>query len=163
MTDEADVREWYVREVKERIEDSGSDVYAIVKFCHFRPDYASRYFKGNPFPKLWNIILMAEYFGCSVNDLLGYEEVEDVNTYEKYLASKTYLGEDEFAIRFRNRLTRIMDEFCISAKDIHDYTEISMNAIESWICEKPEALPSVMQLIHICDALDCTPSDLLGY
>lgn len=163
MTNETDVREWYATEVNDLIKDSGADVYQISKFCRFRPDYTRRYLQGKPFPKLWNLILLAEYFGCSVNDLLGYEEVDDINVFERFLASKTYLGEDEFAVRFRNRLVRMMDESCASADDIHNYTKISMSAIESWIGEKPETLPSVMQLVHICDAIECTPSDLLGY
>ena len=39
MTNEKDVREWYEREVEERIEDSGENIYDISRFCHFRYDY----------------------------------------------------------------------------------------------------------------------------
>lgn len=163
MTNEKDVREWYEREVEERIEDSGENIYDISRFCHFRYDYTRNYLRGKPFPKLWSLILLAEYLSCSVNDLLGYEELDDVEMYERLLASKVYLGEDEFAVRFSKRLVQIMNDNYVSPDELHEYSKISLNAINNWIGDNPETLPSVMQLIHICDALDCTPSDLLGY
>lgn len=163
MTDIKEVREWYATEVKERMEDCGLRPYHISNICKIESANVSGYLKGNPFPKLWKLILIAECLDCSVNDLLGYDEVEDVGVYERFLASKTYLDEDEFAVRFGRRLSRLMKETCTDSDDLHKFTGISVENIERWICDKPETLPTVLQLIRICDALDCTPSDLLGY
>ena len=163
MTDIKEVREWYAKEVEERMEDCGLRPYHISAACKISSANVSGYLKGNPFPRLWKLILIAECLDCSVNDLLGYDEVDDPDVYERLLASKTYLGEDEFAVRFGKRLVRLMNEACANINDLHEFTGISLSNVESWTGDKPETLPNVQQLIRICDALDCTPSDLLGY
>ena len=104
MTNEHDVRNWFETEVKERMEDAGLKPYHVSLMCKIEPGRIYGYLKGSPFPRVWKIILLAELLNCSVNDLLGYEEVDDLNVYEKFLASETYLDEDEFAAHFSKRL-----------------------------------------------------------
>ena len=163
MIDEKKIRSWYAAEVKERMEDAGLEPYRIAYLCQVKHDYVYGYLQGKPFPKLWNLILLAECLDCSVNDLLGYDEIDDVDVYERLLASRTYIDETDFAEHFSKRFARIMDEQCILAEDLHKRTGISLAAIEHWLGEEPVALPTVLNLLRICDALDCTPTDLLGY
>lgn len=163
MTNEQDVRSWFETEVKERMEDAGLKPYHISSMCKIEHGRIYGYLKGSPFPRVWKIILLAELLNCSVNDLLGYEEVDDLNVYETFLASETYLDEDEFATRFSKRLVRVMDETFTTPEELHKETGIPLTNIEYWVGNNPDSLPSVSQLIRICDALDCTPTDLLGY
>lgn len=163
MIDEKGIRKWYAEEVKERMEDAGLQPYRIAYLCRVKHENIYGYLQGKPFPKVWNLILLAECLDCSVNDLLGYDEVGDITVYERYLASKTYLDELEYAEHFSKRLLRNMEEQSLLPEQIHKRTGITLSTIEQWISEKPPALPSVMNLLRLADALDCTPSDLLGY
>lgn len=163
MIDENKVRDWFAQEVRERMEDAGLAAYHVAYYCQMGLDHIYRYLQGKPFPKTWNLILLAECLDCSVNDLLGFDELGDINSYERLLASKTYLGEYEFSEHFRNRLIRCMNEADVSAEELKKRTGIGKNALEEWLTENRFALPNVLNILHIADALDCTPSDLLGY
>lgn len=163
MIDENKVRDWFAQEVKERMEDAGLAPHQMAYYCRVKHEQISGYLQGRPFPKTWNLILLAECLDCSVNDLLGFDELEDINSYERLLASKTYLGEYEFSEHFKNRLIRCMNEVDVSAEELKKRTGIGKKTIEEWFEETRFALPNVLNLLRIADALDCTPSDLLGY
>lgn len=158
-----DVRKWYAEEVKERMEDAGLEPYRVAYLCRVKHENIYGYLQGKPFPRTWNLILLAECLDCSVNDLLGYDEIDDVEVYEKHLASKMYLDELDYASHFSRRLLRVMSEQSLLPEQIHDRTGIGLSALENWISERPEGLPSVLNLLRLSDALNCTPSDLLGY
>lgn len=163
MTDIDGVREWFAGEVKERMEDLGLKPYNVAGIC--KMDYKNfySYLRGTSFPKLWNLILIAECLNCSTNDLLGYDDVEDIDVYEKFLASETYTDESDYAVRFGRRFFRVMNEMNTTSEEIHELTGISVQTIDSWIGKSSETLPSVIQVIRLCDALETTPADLLGY
>lgn len=163
MIDENKVRDWFAQEVKERMEDAGLASYHVAYNCQMGLDSVYGYLQGRPFPKTWNLILLAECLDCSVNDLLGFDELEDINSYERLLASKTYLGEYEFSEHFKNRLIRCMNEADVSVEELKKRTGIGKKTIDVWFEETRFALPTVLNLLRICYALDCTPSDLLGY
>lgn len=163
MVDEKKVRDWFAQEVKERMEDAGLASYQIAYYCRVKHENIYGYLQGRPFPKLWNTILLAECLDCSVNDLLGYDEIDDVNVYERLLASTTYRDELDFSEHFAKRLVRMLDDNATLPKDLSKHTGIGLSAIEKWAGDVPVALPSVLNLLRICSALECTPSDLLGY
>lgn len=163
MINENEVRNWFTAEVKERMADAGLEPYHMSHLCKMKHDNVYGYLHGKPFPRLWNMILLAECLDCSVNDLLGYNEPGDINVFERLLASKTYMDEIDFAGHFSKRFIRIMDEYNTLPEELSEQTGIGLNTINHWINKEPLSLPTVMQLLRICDALDCTPSDLLGY
>lgn len=158
-----EVKAWYVAEVNERMEDAGLAPNQIAHLCQLKYEAVYGYLQAKPFPKVWNLILLAECLDCSVNDLLGYDELDDVDVYEKRLASKLYFGELEYAIHFSRRLLRIMEERSLMPEQMRDRTGIGIAKIRDWISDRPESLPSVLNLLRLADALNCTPSDLLGY
>lgn len=162
MIYEQEIKKWFSEEVKERMEDLNLKSYNIANFCKIENYRMSGYLHANPFPSVWKLILIAEVLECCVNDLLGFDEVEDVDSFEKFLASSTYLGEDEFTEHFSKRLLDRMSIRGVSPKQLSSITSISLTTIERYVCNNP-SLPNAKNLLLICDALDYTPSDLLGY
>lgn len=163
MLDVENIRKWFASEVKERMKETGLKPGHISYKCYIRSDNIHEYLVGKPFPRLWNLVLMAECLECSVNDLLGFDDTGDTDIFEKYLASKMYLDEYDFARHFSTRVLRVMNDRGFTAYDLHRETGFSESLIARWTTNKTLELPTVLQLLHICDTLDCTPSDLLGY
>ena len=109
-----------------------------------------KYMKGIRLPAPVKLIMIAELFECTVNELLGFEPV-DVRPRDHLFDS----GRD----------TRVVHRYF--ADQIMKYSEgIALpdsmtNALKEYIryCK----LPDTTTLLTICDSLMCTPSELLGY
>ena len=118
------------------------------------------YKSGNCCHELYTLILIADYLECSVNELLGYSDdllLEHNNDLEDILQN-----EDTFSDYFRDRLIQCMKTRNVSAKKSSESTGIALNIIEMYLSIH-RWIPRVPDFLLICDALECTPSDLLWY
>lgn len=156
------VKDWYAAEVKERMEEAGLRSYHMAYYCQMKHAGIYQYLSGAVIPDPWRLVLMAERLDCCVNDLLGYEDVEDVSVFESCQASVMFADERQYATCLADRLKRYFNERGLTIERVSELTGITVVTIKRWMGVRP-ALPQISQFLRLVDALDCTPSDLLGY
>ena len=113
------------------------------------------------FPKIWTLVLIADYLECSVDELLGYSNFGHHNAYGK-CASDVFQNEDVFADYFRNRLLSTMNVKGMTSYELSLKSRCSENTINMYLSVH-RWTPQVPVFLNLCDALECTPSELLGY
>lgn len=118
------------------------------------------YKSGNCFPELFVLIRIANYLNCLVDDLLGY--ISDLSTRLNKNIYDDFSNEDEFKDYFRKRLIFMMADKNLGVNELARKTRISIETIEMYLSIH-RWVPCVSDFLYICDALECTPSDLLGY
>ena len=139
--EERDIRPWYVA------------YYSEMQDSAFR-----KCLKAARLPNITSLIMMAELFECTVNDLLGYEHVHiefGDHIFDSGLDSKR-VGE-----YFSHQLERYMANRKVSVSELAKACECTDSTIVKYMCEN--VIPDTSILLQICSALDCTPSELLGY
>lgn len=138
---ELDLRPWYVAYYSET--DEGT----------FR-----KYMKCIRLPRITTLIMTSELFNCSVNELLGYERVPlpvRKRAFNSGLDTKRLL--DHFYSEVARRMVRAR----LSLDEMATYLSVSAQTLENYFWH--DSLPDTSVVLHICDALNCTPSELLGY
>lgn len=121
------------------------------------------YKNGTRLPNPWYLVLIAEKFDCTVNDLLGYNSHRISNCLEIEPASKKFSSINRYEIYFKNRLADTMKLRGISISELASLVDKTEGTIRNvWLGNCP-VIPNVYSFLDVCDALDCTPSDLLGY
>ena len=121
----------------------------------------SSYRTESCFPKLWTLVLIADFLECSVDELFGYSTFERPNTYRKY-ASEVFPNEDVFADYFRIRLLSMMGIKGMTSHELSLKSGCSENTIDMYLSVH-RWTPQVPVFLNLCDALECTPSELLRY
>jgi DNA-binding Xre family transcriptional regulator len=157
------INKWLAAEVNDRMEDMELRPHHLQRLCGMTDGEIDRCLAGTGFPKLFSLILMAERLECTVNDLLGYEEVEDVNIYERYTASTLYFKDNQYAACLSDRMRLYMKYNNISFHEIADKTGFNVENVRHWFAKTHAQLPPTKKFITICEALGCTPTELLGY
>lgn len=157
-------RTWFVRELSERMEDEQVRVNEIAHHCQISRDRINNYLQGRSLPNPLILAKMADFLGCTINDLLDFDEADE-DELVGYEPSSMFEDEDEFMIHIRNRLERYMIDSDISIADLSEKSGIDKHTIKYWLCmlKRQPTLIRTSDLLRICDALKCTPSDLLGY
>lgn len=162
MVNEQSIRDWFKVELRERMEENGLRSYHMAYLCRVKPGNISNYLQGSSLPSLWCLILMCENLGCSVNDLLGYEEPECLDFFEKYRATELFDNERQYASCLSERIRRYMSERDTTIAELSERSGFNSRTLSRWLTDRPQ-LPRTSDFLQICDALDCTPSELLGY
>ena len=121
----------------------------------------SSYRTESCFPKLWTLVLIADFLECSVDELLGYSSSEHTDAYRKY-ESDVFPNEDVFADYFRNRMLSMMGIKGMTSHELSLKSGCSENTIDMYLSVH-RWTPQVPVFLNLCDALECTPSELLGY
>ena len=121
------------------------------------------YKNGTRLPNPWYLVLIAEKFDCSVNDLLGYSRCRNSSYFEREPASKKFSSINRYEIYFKNRLADMMKIRGLSVSELATLVNKTEDTIRNdWLGNRP-VIPNVYTFLDICDAIDSTPSDLLGY
>ena len=138
---EKDLRPWYVAYYSEMHESIMRD-----------------YMKGIRFPRPITLIRIAELLECSVNELPGYGYFE-INRRERSFDS----GFDTRYVTyyFINKIIFLMKEKHIGINDLSRKSGINEYILANYF--RYSSLQEISTILKICDAIDCTPSDLLGY
>lgn len=118
------------------------------------------YKSGNCFPELFVLVRIANYLNCSVDELLGYISGRTMRLNKSM--NDDFSDEDEFKDYFRERLISMMTEKNLGVNELARKSRVSIDTIEMYLSIH-RWVPCVIDFLYICDALDCTPSDLLGY
>lgn len=162
MYDIKEIRYYLANELQTRMDDLGLTERNVAFNCRCMTNTVRKYMHGECLPNLWTLSLLGEYLDCTVNDLIGFGVVYDVGNLEDICAFSTFKDEDSFALHVRDRILARMKEMNINREDLSRMTGFTLSSIERWLWLYPH-LPQVMKFLDICTALNCTPSDLLGY
>lgn len=162
MVNEKEVLDYLVNKVETLMEDRGIKTWYMAYYSDMGEYYFRKFLKRKFLPNTWNLILIAELLDCTVNDLLGY------SSYNKRLktpASGICMAQrhiiSDLGVEIMNRI----NELGISTSELAYRVGVSEYSIRSWITCRYDSFSktSTIMLLRICDALECTPSDLLGY
>lgn len=162
MINMKDVRACFAEELRTRMEDEGLEISDISEYCNLSQDKVKFCLQLGSLPDPWTLIFMADCLWCTVNDLLGYGVPKDPAELLTCQVSSFFSDKREYATCFSSKLRRHMNEKGLSVEDLSCRADVNIRALRQWISTNP-SLPKTPDLLCICDALDCTPSDLLGY
>ena len=162
MINEKEIKQRFPLEMRERMEYAGLRPYHIPYYCHCKPSAVDNYLQGSCLPNLWSLVLMAEHLDCTVNELFGIDIIDIEMEYERHLASKMFSNSFDFAYCVADRMVYLINEKFDSLDEFSRHSTITKDAINRWTGSHPK-LPRTSDLIRVCNALNCTPSDLLGY
>lgn len=156
--------QWFSDEVKERMRDKEVTIGEMSYHCKIRSALLGNYIQGKTFPNLWALILIADFLETTTNELLDFDEAQE-DSLLMYDPFSIFDDEDEFAMHIRNRLENFMVNEHISIAELSEKSGFTRQTIRKWLGmnEKQPELPRTSDFLRVCDALDCTPSDLLGY
>ena len=133
----------------------------LALFCRTSEANILFYKNGDRLPNPWYLVLIAEYFECTVNEMLGLGSSHSMKrSYNK--ASETFSSRYPFEVYLSNNIKSRMNETGIDVITLSNYSGVHVNTIRIWTGNHPR-LPRITQFIQLCGALDCTPTDLLGY
>lgn len=162
MVNEKRIIARFSEELASRMQESGITDRDMALYCRISEANLPGYRNGERLPNPWYLVLMAERLDCSVNDLLGFDETEDHLSIGYFKASDTFSAKNPFEVHLSRNIVRIMNNRNISIEALADYSGVGIGTLKHWLAKHP-TLPRSMQLLAICSALECTPSELLGY
>jgi DNA-binding Xre family transcriptional regulator len=149
-------------EINARLSERGISYRELALYSRTSRNAVYQYIRGDSLPNLWTLSLMADYLNCTVNDLLRYGDVYDNRNLDDRHAFNAFIHEDDFAVYVRDRILNRMSILRMNQTDLVEYGGFTKESVDRWLWICPH-LPKLMQFLRICEALDCTPSDLLGY
>ena len=163
MSDIITIRKWFASEVKDRMDEMDLRPDHLLSLCNINERDIQSCLNGTVLPSLYSLVLLSDHLDCTVNDLLGFEEIEEVEVYEQYSASDIFFNELQYAVLLGERVRRYLDGRCVTMVDLAKKAGITAPNLRYWFSKTKPHLPTTENLIRICDALKCTPSELLGY
>jgi DNA-binding Xre family transcriptional regulator len=163
MNIDKSINEWFAIEVKERMDEMELRPYHLRSLCKMTESNVYSCLSGTTLPNLFNLVLLAECLECTVNDLLGYDELEETDVYERYTASTIFFEESQYAVCLADRMRRYLEDRFMTLADLAKNTEMDTNMLRRWFSKTRPHLPPTKKFLHICNTLGCTPSELLGY
>ena len=105
---------------------------------------------------------MSEHLECSINELFGIDADDVELDYEKYLVTEMFRNEYEYAHCVSDRILHLILRDGITLDEFSVQSGINKDALKRWAGDRPK-LPRTGDIIRLCNILNCTPSDLLGY
>lgn len=159
IINETYVKRMISQNLREYINNNEFSMWYIAYCSEVSETTLRNYLKEKSIPSAIVLIKIAELFECSVNDLLGYDHREFVRR-ERIFDS--YIDSPNVVAYFWDKVEQYMKEKCIF--DLEALALESFMSSYTLLFDKENgALPKLVNIIKLCDALDCTPSDLLGY
>lgn len=162
MVDTDLILQWFSQELIERMEAKGIAYRQLALDTRSMPHNIMGYMQGRSFPNPWTLVLICERLECTVDELLGYEDSGFAPKRDKERVFTKYPHEDDFTPYLRGRIVQRMEKMKMSAEELSQKSEIALNTINRYLCVH-SGMPYTAYLLRICDALDCTPSELIGY
>lgn len=143
-----DISSNFSERLKELMFDKGVSSSQLAESIFIKSNAITRYLQGVRLPRFETLVLLADYFHCSIEFLLGRSEETDFE--------KTFLP----AAPFGERLQEVLQECGVSKYALKKKTNISWNNFHKW--SKGEQKPYPDSLIKIADALEISIDYLLG-
>lgn len=162
MVDETQILDYFAIQLVERMRNRGIKLWYMAYYCEIEECALRKCLKGERLPNPWNLILMAEVLNCTINDLLGYEYFRKD---DKPQAGSIFQGQKQIVQHVSNEILERMGRMNISYDELANRVGVSVYTIKAWLSQNADSFykKSTFTILRICDALDCTPSDILGY
>lgn len=163
MIDTKEILWKFAEELNARMIENGVTYRQVAYAARVTKGSVVHYKSGNTFPEPWTLALIADYLGCSVDELLGYPNPHIFARTRRWIpAIERFPNWDAFADYFRERLSDLMNAKHMTAEELAKNIGASTRTIDMYLSVH-RWTPDTPSFLRICDALDCTPSDLLGY
>lgn len=149
-----EIREHFAESLKQGTEEHDLRLWYVAYYADTSEGFLRSCLKLKKLPRLDSLILIAELFQCTVNELLGFKLVDVESRTEPFNPGL----DTQYVVNYfvRELLKRDFEW------DKFQFNEHGMD-VDFKRCIRARRFPSTDALLQICDALDCTPSDLLGY
>ena len=147
-------------ELNTRMKSLGLKKWYVAYYCEIGESNLAECIRGERLPNPWQLILMAEVFGCTVNDLLGhrYFRKED-----KPAPKSICMGKQRLAEEMWDRIRLEIERQNLNIDELADSIYVKKLTFLDWLKPGNTSYPKTITLLGICRFLNCTPSDLLGY
>ncbi len=137
----------FADKLSELIFDIKKNVREVAKETNIGKSTIYEYLSGEKMPTLCNLIKLADYFGCSIDYLLGLEQ-ENI---EKHF---------QVCKPFAQRFQEILQYFAISRYHLEKITGIAESALYYWA--KGQKSPTLENILLVCEKLDCRVDFFIG-
>lgn len=158
MIDEIRIRKYFVDYITKCMTEKDLRPWYVAYYSEIYESTMRDYMKGIRLPRPITLIMMAELLECSVNELLGYGYFERQQRERPFDSGFDTRRVTEY---FINKIIFLMKEKHIGINDLSRKSGINEYTLANYL--RYSSLPETSTILKICDALDCTPSDLLGY
>lgn len=149
-----EIKEHFSKYVLREMEERELKHWYVAYYADTCEPFLRSCLKLKNLPRVDSLVLIAELLECTVNDLLGFDHVE-VPEHEGYFSPGAY--SKPIVNYFIDQLTaRGLD---VSRLYFDEPTSREIFASCLRVCK----LPSTDIFLQVCENLNCTPSELLGY
>lgn len=119
----------FTRELHKRLQSSGMTYRELAFRARCAPSRVQMYLRGNNFPNLWTLVLMADSLDCCIDDLLGYKSKAVPKLLHTDSPFERFTNEFDFVLYFKEFLKNRMLDRNIDQEKIAKITGISKYAI----------------------------------
>ena len=127
--------------------DNGINAPALAKAIAVDRTTITRYLQGNKIPSVKNVILLADYFKCTADFLLG-------------LAAENYSNTFRECPPFSERFPFLLEYFKINKYQLQKQSKIPESLIYNW--QRGQYSPTIDNVIKMAEVFDCTVDFVLG-
>lgn len=136
---------------KETLEElliiNGYDQKTFAEKLQISDSCITNYIHNGTNPSVEHLVIIAEFFKCSTDFLLGREELNDKLSFKK-------------CPPFAERMRDLPKYFNCNVKEFYTKAKIARSSYFRW--KKGERYPSLDNVIRIADAFDCRVDFILG-
>lgn len=137
----------FAERLKELMIDNDCNTDKLMKLVGVNRTSVNRYLAGKCFPSVKNLIIIADYFRCTLNFLLG---IEDENYYTKSKKCPT----------FDKQLKFLLDRFETTKYELVKDGNITESAIYYW--QNGTHTPRVNDIIKLAKYFKCSVDFIVG-
>lgn len=148
MSEFDETTELFSERLCDLLQENKASVNFLAQDLNLNPSAVYKWMRRVSVPNFENALLLADYFGCSLDYLFGLKELDVQYTPHTPFSS------------FSDNFEEILREKKISEYRLVKETGISRSKITSW--RKGESLPSIHSLIVVATSLDITLDALVG-
>ena len=149
-----EIKEHFAECLKQGIKEHDLKLWYVAYYADMSEAFLGSCLKLKKLPRLDSLILIAELFHCTINELLGFKSVDVESRTEPFNSGLDTKYVVNYFVRELLERDFEWDEF--------QFNEHGMD-IDFKRCIKARRFPSTDAFLQICSALNCTPSELLGY
>lgn len=149
-----EIREYFAERLKQGADEHDLRLWYVAYYADTSEAFLRSCLKLKKLPRLDSLILIAELFQCTVNELLGFKLVDVETRTEPFNQGLETKHVVDYFVHELSKRGFELDKF--------QFNEYGMD-VDFKRCIRGRRFPSTDAFLQICDTLECTPSDLLGY
>ena len=127
--------------------EQNADAKAFAAKIGVSPTCITRYLRDDRFPSIEMLVLLADYFECSADYLLGLEENKGSAKYKK-------------CPKFSTQFAYLLDYFDYNCFKLSEGINIHQSTLYAW--ENGKRVPTAENVIKLAEVFDCRADFILG-